>query len=87
MSTPTVVVFGVGTVGKVLCDAILERGWNLGWVANSTGLFTSPGSKQQIDDTANFENHLGGVNLAFIVIPTRDDGTISYRNISKLLYS
>jgi len=82
---PKVGIIGIGNIGSELHRRLKLKGWNIGWVLDTDGIFTEISKRKKLDNAKNYVKHLNGLDLVFLAIPTLDDGYIAYNYIKNCL--
>lgn len=74
-------IVGLGNIGLELYSRLRSLGWDVPFILRSGGTYSSPQKRiGPIEDHLNHE-----IDVAFIAIPTKDDGRIAYDYITSFL--
>lgn len=76
-------IIGAGHIGAELYGRARARGWKVDLVLKRSGVYSDLSAR--VDDSRNFRRHLNGLDVAFLAIPTLDDGRTAYGYIKMLL--
>lgn len=66
---------GAGIIGTALLDRLGEAGWETGFVARRSGVYING---ERLGDLDKYAEYCGGVDVAFLAIPTLDDGRTAF---------
>lgn len=79
-------IVGYGLIGKAVAQKVVQKGWSIRHVVKSDGLYKlESGMLQCLGDRESYAHHMLGVDLAFIAIPTKDNGEAALRYIGNYL--
>ena len=73
---PRVGIIGAGNIGSELYRKVQRLGWEVAFVAKSDGVYKNLTDK--IDRLDSYLNYAAGLDVAFVAIPTLDDGTAAF---------
>ena len=83
MENPKVAIIGAGNIGSELYKRVLELNWEVAFVVKHDGIYKNFTDK--IDAPENIGKYLEDVDLAFLAIPTFDDGSTAYKYLKTFL--
>ncbi len=75
-------IIGAGLIGSELARKAQVLGWDIRFVVDSMNVYRNG---NVIDCRDNYHCHVSGVDIGFIAIPTKDDGTIAYNYLQMFL--
>jgi len=76
-------IIGAGHIGSELYRRINSLGWDVEFVLRSDGVYRNLSEK--IDELDNYPNYLNSLNVAFLAIPTLDDGKTAFDYMRSIL--
>ena len=82
MEKPNIGIIGRGNIGSEIYKRVLRK-WNIGCIIDYDGVYNSENKK--IDNIKNYKNHIKGLDLLFLSIPTYDEGETELGYISSSL--
>ena len=82
---PKIGIIGTGNIGSELYKKLISKSWDIGCIVDVDGVFTTITKTKKLDDVRNYTEHLNGLDLVFLAIPTLDDGFIAYEYIKNCL--
>lgn len=74
-------IIGAGNIGSELQKRIVQLGWNIFFVAKQDGIYVND---KKVDELKNIKKY-AKINLAFLAIPTFDDGLTAFNYIKLFL--
>jgi homoserine dehydrogenase len=83
MKSPKVIIIGAGNIGSELHKRIKQLKWEVLFVVKQDGIYKN--FSEKIDEINNIEKYIKNINLAFIAIPTLDDGLTAYKYLKMFL--
>jgi len=69
-------IVGAGNIGSELYRRALSLKWEIGFVLRTSGVYKN--LDERIDDLENYQDYCNGLDLAFLAIPTNDDGKTAF---------
>lgn len=78
-------IIGAGSIGSELYRRVTSAplNWDVGFILRSDGVYK--GLDEKIDELKNCESYYKDIDLAFLAIPTLDDGKTAFNYMSQLL--
>ena len=73
---------GAGLIGSTLADKLCMDDWEVGFVARRSGVYSSG---ERLGDLDSYDNYCDGVDVAFLAIPTLDDGSTAHEYMRTFL--
>lgn len=83
VKTPRVAIIGAGNIGSELYRKLLLLGWEVACVVKSDGVYKN--LHDRIDRLDSYLDRCRSVDIAFLAIPTLDDGTAAYEYLMSFL--
>ena len=75
-------IVGIGNIGKELYEKVINRGWEVGFISNSKGVYSGLDQKSRFD---SWNEACHEINLAFLAIPTYDSGQTAFSLINEFI--
>jgi aspartokinase/homoserine dehydrogenase 1 len=76
-------IIGVGNIGSELYNRIRAKEWDISCVIDVDGVYNDVSKEKKLG--MNYLEHIKGLNLLFLAIPTFDDGKTAFNYISSSL--
>lgn len=76
-------IIGAGNVGSELYRRAAAMGWDVKFVLKSSGVYRN--LADGMDSAENYDAYIHGIDVAFLAIPTIDDGKTAFNYLSCLL--
>lgn len=65
-------IVGAGHIGSELYKRITSLGWNVHFVLKTSGVYSN--LEEKVDELENYRQYIKNIDVAFLAIPTLDDG-------------
>jgi len=82
---PKIALIGAGNIGRELYRKIRTEGWSIECAIDVDGIWRELPKKEKLGEQRDYKRHIEQVNLAFLAIPTFDNGQTAFRYIKDCL--
>ena len=82
---PKIALIGAGNICRELYRKIIDQGWDVECIIDIDGVWRGLPKKEKLGEQEDYKKYLKGVNLAFIAIPTSEDGQTAFEYIKNCL--